>query len=156
MTTKKIKTILVIEDERPLLAVITMKLEKEGMRVITSRSVERAFSTALEENAAGGITMSSVEMALDHLDDLEQVDAVWLDHNLLGSEDGLDFVRKFKANGGRWATIPIFVVSNTADPELVKEYALLGVEHYYVKAEHTLESIVKDIQGSITTKHPAV
>ena len=156
MITKKIKTILVIEDERPLLAVITMKLEKEGMRVITSRSVERAFSTELEENAEGGITMSSVELALDHLDDLERVDAVWLDHNLLGSENGIDFVKKFKENGGRWATIPIFVVSNTADPELVKKYASLGVDHYYIKAEHALESIVKDVKRYFDTKQHIV
>ena len=148
-TSPKVKTVLVIEDERPLLAVIEMKLEKEGLRVITSRSVERAFSTELEENATGGITMSSVEMALKHLEDLETVDAVWLDHNLLGSDDGLDFVTKFKANGGKWSKIPIFVVSNTSSPELVKTYEKLGVNHYYVKAEYTLESIVADIKTVI-------
>lgn len=146
MTVSKIHTILVIEDERPLLAVITTKLEREGMRVITSRSVERAFSTELEKPAKGGITMSSVEQALKHLEDLEEVSAVWLDHNLLGSENGVDFVIKFKANGGHWEAVPIFVVSNTADPELVKKYAALGVDHYYVKAEHKLESIVSDIR----------
>lgn len=149
---RKIKTILVIEDERPLLKVISMKLEKEGMRVITSRSVERAFSMELEEYAAEGITMSSVEGALKHLEDLEQVDAVWLDHNLLGSEDGLDFVTKLKANGGHWKEIPIFVVSNTANSELVKTYAKLGVHHYYVKAEHTLGSIVTDIYRALDCK----
>lgn len=143
------RTILVIEDERPLLAVITTKLEKEGMRVITSRSVERAFSTELEKLAKGGITMSSVEQALKHLEDLEEVAAVWLDHDLLGSENGIDFVIKFKANGGHWENIPIFVVSNTADPELVKKYAALGVTDYYVKAEHKLESIVSDIQARL-------
>jgi CheY-like chemotaxis protein len=146
---KKIRTILVIEDERPLLAVITTKLEKEGMRVITSRSVERAFSMELEKHASGGITMSSVELALNHLEDLEQVDGVWLDHNLLGSENGIDFVKKFKANGGRWMSIPIFVVSNTADPALVKAYVALGVDYYYVKAEHKLEAIVQDIQARL-------
>lgn len=141
---------MVIEDERPLLTVIQAKLEKEGMDVITSRSVERAFSTELEENAAGGVSMSSVELALKHLADLEKVDAIWLDHNLLGSEDGLDFVSKLKANGGHWKKIPIFVVSNTANPDLVKTYAKLGVHHYYVKAEHKLENIIADIRKVLT------
>lgn len=139
-------TILVIEDDRPLLAVVQEKLEKEDMSVITSRSVARAFSTEIEKNAKGGISMSSVELALKHLNDLEKVDAVWLDHNLLGSENGLDFVTKLKANGGRWKKIPIFVVSNNADRLLVQKYRDLNVDHYYVKAEHTLDSIVRDIK----------
>ncbi len=148
--TRRMKTILVVEDERPLLKVIQEKLQKEGIRVITSRSVERAFSTELEQNAAGGISMSSVELALNHLDDLEKVDAVWLDHNLLGSENGLDFVVKLKANGGHWERIPIFVVSNTADAGLVASYEKLGVNNYYVKAEHKLNSIIADIQKSLS------
>jgi len=151
-TSKQLKTILVIEDERPLLAVIQAKLEKAGVHVITSRSVERAFSTELEESASGVISMSSVEHALKHLEDLERVDAVWLDHNLLGSEDGLDFVSKLKANGGHWANIHIFVVSNTANQELIKTYAKLGVHHYYVKAEHKLEAIVEDIRQALAGK----
>ena len=145
-------TILVIEDERSLLQVVTEKLEKEGMRVITSRSVARAFSTEIEETADGGISMSSVELALKHLQDLESVDAVWLDHNLLGSENGLDFVTKLKANGGHWEKIPIFVVSNTSDPALVQKYDALQVTHYYVKAEHTLDSIVTDIKKAVLRK----
>ncbi|MEK7602221.1 MAG: response regulator [Patescibacteria group bacterium] len=144
---KETKTVLVVEDDQPLLAVIKMKLEKEGMHVITSRSVDRVFSIEIEKNAANKITMSSVELSLKHLNDLDRIDAVWLDHNLLGSENGLDFVIKFKDNGGHWEKIPIFVVSNTADPELVQKYAAAQVPNYYVKAEHTLESIVNDIKN---------
>jgi CheY-like chemotaxis protein len=143
---KNTQTVLVIEDERPLLAVIKTKLEKEGIAVITSRSVERAFSAEIEENAGKMVSMSSIALALKHIEDLEKVDAVWLDHNLLGSDNGIDFVTKLKSNGGHWEKIPIFVVSNTADPELVKKYKELKVDHYYVKAEHTLGSIVGDIQ----------
>ena len=90
-----------------------------------------------------------MQQALKPLEDLEQVDAIWLDHNLLGSEDGLDFVAKLKANGGHWAQLPIFIISNSASAELVKTYAQLGVHHYYVKAEHTLESIIADIRAAL-------
>jgi CheY-like chemotaxis protein len=150
--TKQRGTVLVIEDERPLLAIIQIKLEKKGMKVITSRSVERAFSIEIEKNAGKYISMSSVESALKHLEDLEKVGAIWLDHNLLGSDNGIDFVTKLKANGGHWKNIPIFVVSNTSDPALVKQYAKLKVPNYYVKAEHTLESIVGDIQKALGSK----
>jgi CheY-like chemotaxis protein len=151
-TKKKREAVLVIEDERPLLAIIKTKLEKKGIPVITSRSVERAFSIDIEKNAGKYISMSSVESALKHLEDLERVGAIWLDHNLLGSENGIDFVTKLKSNGGHWKTIPIFVVSNTSDPALVTQYAKLRVANYYVKAEHTLESIVGDVQKALSGK----
>lgn len=147
--TKKPRTILVIEDERSLLGIVKLKLEKNGWQVITSRSVERAFATPLEETPAGELSRTSVEQALAHIEKLEQVDAIWLDHDLLGPENGLDFVTKFKDNGGRWSTIPIFVVSNTSDPALVKAYAKLGVSHYYVKAEHKLETIMAEINSTL-------
>ena len=83
---------------------------------------------------------------------MEQVDAIWLDHDLLGDEDGLDFITKFKANGSKWSKVPVFVVSNTASSELVKTYAKLGVKKYYVKAEHRLENIIKDIKLSLIDK----
>lgn len=143
------RTVLVVEDELPLLAVIKEKLLKEGMSVITSRSVNQVFSTELRKNAEEGISKSTIELALRHLLDLGRVNAVWLDHNLLGGENGLDFVIKFKANGGHWEKIPIFVVSNTADPELVKKYEETKVHAYYVKAAHTLQSIVGDIKRAV-------
>mgnify|MGYP001613737468 CR=1 FL=1 len=149
MNTSTTRTILVIEDERPLLKVIQEKLEKHGARVITSRNVERAFSTELETSPDGNISLSSVERALNHLDELGKVDAVWLDHNLLGSENGVDFVTRLKSNGGHWSRIPVFVVSNTADPAVVHAYTALGVHNYYVKAEHKLENIVKDMETAL-------
>lgn len=148
-TSKKSRTILVLEDEQSLLGVIKAKLEKEGIRVLTSRSVEKAFSSDLKKSKSGGITLSSVKTALKHVEDLEKVDAIWLDHNLVGEENGLDFVTKFKRNGGHWSKIPIFVVSNTADPDLVKTYIRLGVNKYYVKAENRLDTIVADIHSSL-------
>ncbi len=141
------KTILVIEDEISLLKAIKIKLGKSNFRVITSRSVERAFSTPIKK-----VTLSSVEVALKHLEELERVDAIWLDHDLLGEEDGLDFVTKFKANGGKWTKVPIFVVSNTASSDLVKTYAKLGVNKYYMKAEHRLENIIKEISSTLESK----
>ena len=146
------KTILVIEDEKSLLKVVTAKLEKSGFAVIASRSVERAFSSPLEENSAGIVTLTSIEEALRHIESLEKVDAIWLDHNLLGREDGLDFVTKFKANGGKWSAVPIFVVSNTSDSDLIKTYDELGVKDYYIKAEHRLDAIISDLSSALAGK----
>ena len=143
----KKKTILVIEDERPLLMAINAGLEKNGFNVISARSVEDAFNADLEKDDMGAVTVRSIEQALMYIESLERVDAIWLDHHLLGEENGLDFVKKFKANGGRWSAIPVFVVSNAASPKTIQSYLENGVDKYYVKSNHKLESIIKDIEA---------
>jgi len=151
MKTKEIKkkTVLVIEDERPLLAVVNEKLSKNGFDVINARSVDQVFDANLEKNGLGIITAKSITQALAYLDNLGNVDAIWLDHNLLGKENGLDLVKKFKANGGRWKGVPIFVVSNTDTSRTVQSYVKLGVSKYYVKSNHRLDEIIKDIKVSL-------
>jgi|SRR3989344_5746413 len=143
------KTILVLEDERPLLEAIKAKLEQEGFNVITARSVEQAFNAKLEKSGLGIVTISNIKQAIMYLESLERVDAIWLDHHLFGKEDGLDFVKKFKANGGRWSRIPVFVVSNAANSQTVQAYINSGVSKYYIKSNHPLDEIVKDIENLI-------
>lgn len=144
------KTILVIEDDAALLAAISGKLERSGFSVITARSVENAFTVEFTQSNPNHLTATTIEAALSHLKALEQINAIWLDHNLIGEEDGLDFIVKFKANGGTWSTIPIFVISNSANPELIKTYSELDVHHYYLKAEHRLEDIIAEITTVLT------
>jgi CheY-like chemotaxis protein len=154
MTAKKLKaknvkkkTILVIEDERPLLEVIHARLEKCGFNVISARSVDEAFYADVGKEGLGVVTIRTIEQALEYLDKLEHINAIWLDHHLLGDEDGLDFVKKFKANGGRWKKIPVFVVSNAASPATVKSYIHSGVTKYYVKSDYRLNEIITDIES---------
>jgi CheY-like chemotaxis protein len=150
--TKKIvkeKTILVIEDERPLLEAISAKLEINGFTVIAARSVEQAFNANLKKSDGNALTIHSIEEALKYLESLERVDAVWLDHHLIGKEDGLDFVKKFKANGGKWRKVPVFVVSNAASPKTIKSYITTGVRKYYIKSDHRLDEIIKDITSAL-------
>jgi len=122
----KERTMLVIEDERPLVEAIKTKLENNGFAVVTARTVEQA---------------------LNYLEDIKQVDAIWLDHYLLGKEDGLDFVSKIKQDGAKWKNIPIFVISNTASSNNVHSYMRLGIKKYYVKADHRLDGIVNEIKS---------
>ncbi|MDR3558665.1 MAG: response regulator [Candidatus Pacebacteria bacterium] len=151
ITIKK-KTILVIEDERPLLAAVNEKLEKSGFGVIAARSVDQVFNANLEKNDMGIISASTIKEALEYLGNLEHVDAIWLDHNLLGKENGLDFVKKIKANGGSWKKVPIFVISNTENPKTIKSYVELGISKYYIKSNHRLDQIIKDIKASLSDK----
>ena len=123
--TEKRKIILLIEDERPLVQVIEAKLEKAGFDVVSARTIDQG---------------------LNYLEDIKVVAAVWLDHYLLGEKTGLDFIAKLKSTDSKWVNVPIFVVSNTASSGNLRSYMRLGVTKYFVKAEHRLDQITKDIK----------
>lgn len=119
----KSKIILIVEDEQPLSKAIQSSLEKNGFQVLTARTVEGA---------------------LNHLKEDGVVDAIWLDHYLIGKENGLDFVTRIKKEEA-WKNIPVFLVSNTASEDKVFSYERLGVYKHYIKAEHRLDEIISDI-----------
>ncbi len=125
------KTILVVEDEIPLLDAVKKKLENNGLNVVTARSVPQALS---------------------YLTDLGQIDGIWLDHYLLGKEDGIDLVTQLKGEDSVWKQIPIFVVSNTASEDKVRMYMQLGVDKYFVKSDYRLDQIIEALKGSIYGK----
>jgi len=118
------KNILVVEDEKPLLEAIHLKLEKNNLTVVTTRTAEQAWN---------------------FLNDLKNIDVIWLDHYLLGKETGLDFVARVK-NDKVFKSIPIFVVSNTASTEKVQTYLNFGVNKYYTKSNYRLDQIIGDIK----------
>lgn len=123
-------TILVVEDEQPLAEAIRTKLEIVGFDVVTARSVKQA---------------------LGYLEDIKHIDAIWLDHYLLGKEDGLRLVEQMKNSEG-WKSIPIFVVTNTATPDKQHMYIALGITKYYTKAEFRLDDIISDIKDLLEFK----
>lgn len=125
----KNKIILVVEDEKPLLEAIDLKLKKSGFDVITARTVEEGKN---------------------YVNSLEKIDAIWLDHYLMGKEDGLDFVAWCKEDDNKCKQVPIFVVSNTASPDKVATYLSLGVNDYYVKANYRLDQIIEAILQKIS------
>jgi DNA-binding NtrC family response regulator len=125
------KVVLVVEDEKPLLEAIKIKLEKNGFEVVTSRTIEQAKT---------------------YVEDLKRIDAIWLDHYLMGKENGLDFIAWCKGGENpKCKLVPVFVVSNTASPDKVATYMRLGATEYFVKSNHRLDDIVcavmKDLSG---------
>lgn len=124
-------TILVVEDERPLLEAIKFKLENNSIEAVTARSVEQAMT---------------------YLEDLKKIDAIWLDHYLLGNQSGLELVASIKAPESQWRNIPIFVVSNTASNDKVSAYMQFGVEKYFVKSNYRLDMIIDEIRQVLTTQ----
>jgi len=72
---KSKKTILVIEDELPLLEAIQRKLESAGFAVLTAQNTEAAMAKLQRGPKA---------------------DLIWLDHYIFGKEPGLLFVAELK------------------------------------------------------------
>ncbi|HOZ55748.1 MAG: Phosphate regulon transcriptional regulatory protein PhoB [Parcubacteria group bacterium ADurb.Bin316] len=124
----KPKTILIVEDEKPLLDAISIKMQKSGYETVSARTVEQA---------------------LNYLNDIQKINVIWLDHYLLGKESGLDFLVKIKGDKN-YKDIPVFVVSNTAGHDKITSYLNLGAVKFYVKAEKRLDEIINDINKYIT------
>jgi CheY-like chemotaxis protein len=124
---KNLKTILVVEDEAPLRTVICDKLKSNNFSVLAAKSMAEAFK---------------------HIQETKTIDAIWLDHYLLGKKNGLDFVNELKTSI-QWRKIPIFVVSNTAGMDKIEVYMKLGINNYYTKSNHKLNDIIKDIKKTL-------
>ena len=123
MTETNQQTVLVLEDERQLAMVVHDALTK------------RKFHPIVAQTISDGLLQ---------LENLGTVDVIWLDHYLLGTGNGIDFVVKVK-NHPEWRNIPIFVVSNTASVGNIRSYIQLGVNNYYTKADYNIMQIIDDI-----------
>jgi len=123
-------TVLVLEDELSLLHAIEVKLKKSGLEVLSARTVKDG---------------------LKKLKEFGMVDAVWLDHYLLGQEDGIDFMTELRKDKD-YLDVPVFMVSNTASANKMRTYFMMGITKYYTKAEHRLDEIIADIKTVIKAK----
>lgn len=131
-TAEKSHKVLILEDERNLLSAIKDAFAK------------RAFTTIVAE---------TVEEGLHQLENNEHIDVIWLDHYLLGSKNGVDFVVQVKAHE-QWRNIPIFVVSNSSATANISSYIQLGVANYYTKSDYDIEQIMDDIEFALDQKPP--
>lgn len=116
--------VMVIEDEELLIYAIQKKLETAGI-------APKSYKSAVD--------------ALAYLQNAEKLpDAIWLDY-YLGDMNGIEFMHKLKEKD-RTASIPVVVVSNSANQDKVSAMFALGVKKYFLKADHKLEEIVEEIK----------
>jgi len=122
-------TILILEDERSLFSIIDKELRKLGFKTRIARYVEQA-------------------MELVHAE--EHVDAVWLDHFLLGRQDGFHFATALRHEAKKsQRDIPIFVVSNIDEHEYSERYKKIESIQFYDKSRESLRSIVGDVRKKL-------
>lgn len=132
MTVKKKPpyTVLVVEDVPGLVRAITAHLTKIGCTVRSASTVDDAIQI-LESNDP-------------------PIDFVWLDH-YLPEKNGIELLHYLKDNKEHpeFASIPVFLVSNTVTEEKTRAYLSLGADGYYLKAKKSLEEISKDLIARI-------
>lgn len=116
--------------------ILILEDEKQLSKAITDAFSTRNFETTVVANVGEGI---------EELKKCGTVDAIWLDHYLLGEGNGLDFLVQVK-NNQLWKSIPVFVVSNDATSTNIRSYLELGVSNYYTKADYDIGQIINDIE----------
>lgn len=123
-------TILIVEDEELLLRAVSKKLELSGYMTVSCLTGKQA---------------------LDYLDNFPELpSAIWLDY-YLRDMNGLEFLEKIKKNP-RFKEIPVFVISNSANPEKVNRMLALGASKYLLKAEYRLDDII-EVLGEFIENH---
>jgi len=112
--------VLVIEDEPSLKAAIATKLEGAGLK-----------PTVFDDG----------QLALDAIDARgKQFDGIWLDFDVRGI-NGLQFMERF-IKFPNWQGCPVLIVSNTGNPDLIRQTIELGAKEWIIKAEVRLDDTV--------------
>ena len=127
--------ILVVEDEKTLSEIISLKLQEEGFEVDNAYDGEEALKK-LTESA--------------NLPDLVLLDI------LLPKVNGLEVLTKIRQDGNEKLTsIPVLIFSNFAHEEEVQKAKDLGAVDYIVKAAFSPAEIVTKVKSVLSAKSSA-
>jgi len=119
------KKILIVEDELPLLELMSDKLAAEGFVVIRAEDGEKGLELAKKN----------------------QPDLILLDI-LLPKIDGIEMLRRLRDDD--WgAKAQVVLLTNLSDSEKVAEATKLGAYDYLVKSDWKLEDVVKKVKEKL-------
>lgn len=123
------RTMLVLEDEILYLELVVLHCEKIGFDVISARTVDEAL--ALMED------LKTVDLTP------KTVDAIWLDH-FLPEKNGNEFFTEMLKQDV-WKNIPVFLVSNAVESDIINWYLRAGVKQHFPKLTSKPEQIISYI-----------
>jgi DNA-binding response OmpR family regulator len=125
-TTKKSKTILIIEDDLKMQRVLKNRLTSEGFQIALALDGEEALRK----------TQTAV------------FDLILLDI-ILPKMNGLEFLKKFKSNKKN-QTVPVVILTNLQyDDYKIIELMKEGATDYLVKAKYSLSELVRKVKEKI-------
>jgi DNA-binding response OmpR family regulator len=109
-------TILIVEDEKPLVRVLKLKLEEAGFEVQTAYNGKKALQSMQQDPA----------------------DAVLLDL-VMPEMDGFAVLGEMKRS---WSGVPVIVMSNLDQPEDIAKAKSLGAKDFLIKTDVSVAEIV--------------
>ncbi|OGZ61039.1 MAG: hypothetical protein A2932_00980 [Candidatus Spechtbacteria bacterium RIFCSPLOWO2_01_FULL_46_10] len=121
----KAKTIIIVEDDKFLLGILSDRFEAEGFTVIQAMNGSEAVKKTGEARP----------------------DLVLLDL-ILPELNGFEVMEKLKADA-RTKNIPVIILSNLGSEEDMERGKKLGAVDYLVKAYFTPDEIVQKVRGAI-------
>jgi DNA-binding response OmpR family regulator len=125
-----VKTILVVDDDKPLLDALKKELKSAGYNVLT----------ALDGNIG-------YEQALVGKPDLVLLDI------LMPNLDGLEMLKKLRAYDAAYCvSVPVIILSNIDSEEIVKKATKLKCNDFLVKADTSLSKILEVIKDKLDKK----
>ena len=128
MTSNKKKTILFVEDEKVVSDHYKKFLVRAGYEVFAAYDGDEGMRLAEEKRP----------------------DLIILDL-LLPKKDGMQILRELRAKP--WARrMPVIIVSNLDSPKIIAEATELGVYHYLVKSQWSIDDVVLKV-GLEFTRH---
>ncbi|MFA6392280.1 MAG: response regulator [Patescibacteria group bacterium] len=119
------KTILVVEDERPLLNALSTKLQNEGFEVIEA-----------EDGEIG------LKLAIKHKPDMILLDII------LPKMDGITVLENLRENA--WGkTANVIILSNLSDWDNTQKAVNLNVHDYLVKSDWEIKDVIKKVKSKL-------
>lgn len=128
MAPEKKYKVVIVDDDKFLLDMYSMKFEQEGVEVKTFENGEEFLN-----KLAGGLT----------------ADLLLLDIIIPGL-DGIGTLEKVKAKGV--AGLKVVMLTNQGDPEEVKKAEKLGVDGYIIKANSIPSEVVEKVMNILKKK----
>ena len=117
--------ILIVEDEEPVLKVLSEKLSAEGFRTLLARDGVQGLKTALAKKP----------------------DLILLDI-LLPVMDGITMLKKLRED--EWGKkVPVLILTNLSGAENVAQALLQGAFDYLIKTDWTLEDLVRKVKTQL-------
>jgi len=120
----KVKKVLIMEDESPLLDSYAELVETAGL--VALKALDGYQGLDILANNVG------------------QIDIVLLDLMMPGV-DGLEVLKTIKANEEKYGTMPIIILTNMTSESVVKEAFGMGASSYLVKTDLDYEGLMKEL-----------
>lgn len=119
------KTILVVEDEAPLLKALGNKIKRAGFNVLEAKNGREGL-IVLKKKRADLVLLDVVMPIMDGMTTLEKI---------FGDK--------------KLSKTPVIILSNLSDEEKIKESMEKGAHDYLVKSDWRIEDVIKKIKDKL-------